>query len=226
MQVHIATDGLPADSPAKPILTRAIQLMRQVTEEGRNAVRGLRSTGSIALNLEHAFARVQEEIAAHAAAQPQPAFRVIVEGQRKPLHPLLRDDIYKIGREALLNAFRHARATNVELELQYSAKQFRVLVRDDGCGIEPHIVKSGRDGHWGLSGMRERAEQIGARLHVYSNPAAGTEVELVVPGEVAFRDYRKSGPGWFGKLKQRGLSRNEQEKEGVANERSTQNSGS
>ena len=226
MQVHVATDGLPADSPAKPILTRAIQLMRQVTDEGRNAVRGLRSTGSIALNLEHAFARVQDEIALSTGAQEQPEFRVIVDGQRKPLHPLLRDDIYKIGREALLNAFRHARAKNVEVELKYSSKQFRILVRDDGCGIEPQIVKSGRDGHWGLSGMRERAEQIGARLHVYSSTAAGTEVELLVPGEVAFQDYRKGRPGWFRKRKLRSQSENEQQRGGVANERSTQNPGS
>jgi signal transduction histidine kinase len=136
---------------------------------------------------------------------------------------LLRDDIYKIGREALINAFRHARAKNVELELKYSARQFRVLVRDDGVGIEPQIVKSGRDGHWGLSGMRERAEQIGARLRVYSNTAAGTAVELMVPGEVAFQDYRTSNLGWFRKLKLRSLSKNERQEGGAANERSTQN---
>src|SRR4029077_11831702 len=107
--------------------------------------------------------------------------------------------VYRIGREALINAFRHARAKNIEVELKYSPRQLRVLVRDDGCGIEPGILQSGRDGHWGLSGMRERAEQIGARLHVYSSGAAGTEVELSVPGHIAFQGHSRHRLRWFGK---------------------------
>src|SRR5262249_54484097 len=131
----------------------------------------------------------------------QPAFRVVVEGQRKSLHPLLRDDVYRIGREAVINAFRHAGARHIEVELKYSSNQLRLLVRDDGRGIEPQIPKSGRDGHWGLSGMRERAEQIGARFHVYSSAAAGTEVELSVPGHTAFQGQAESRSKWFGKRK-------------------------
>jgi signal transduction histidine kinase len=199
MQVHVATDSLPADSPAKPTLTRALQLMRQVIEEGRNAVRGLRSSDSLSLDLEVAFSRVQQEVVPHGSTQEIIGFRVIVEGQQKPLHPLLRDDVYRIGREALINAFRHARARNIEVELKYSPSQLRILVRDDGCGIDPHILKSGRDGHWGLSGMRERAEQIGARLRVYTSVAMGTEVELSVPGHVAFQGHARHGLRWFGK---------------------------
>jgi ligand-binding sensor domain-containing protein len=199
MQVHIATDSLPADSLAKPTLTRALQLMRQVIEEGRNAVRGLRSYGSPSLDLEHALSQVQQEVAPYGSSQQAIGFRVIVEGQQKSLHPLLRDDVYRIGREALINAFRHARAKNIEVELKYSPSQLRVLVRDDGCGIEPNILKTGRDGHWGLFGMRERAEQIGARLHVYSSRAAGTEVELSVPGHVAFQGHFWRGLRWFGR---------------------------
>ena len=199
MQVHVAVDGLPQDSPVKPILTRALQLMRQVVEEGRNAVRGLRSSGSVSHNLEHVFSRVQQELVPDAKGGEQIGFRVIVEGQQQPLHPLLRDDVYRIGREALINAFRHARAKNIEVELKYSPSHLRILVRDDGCGIEPQILTSGRDGHWGLSGMRERAEQIGARLHVYSSATAGTEVELSVPGHVAFEGHSSRGLWWFGK---------------------------
>src|SRR5262245_7389612 len=185
MQVHVAVDSLPGDSQVKPTLTRALQLMRQVIDEGRNAVRGLRSSGSMSLDLEQAFSRVPQDIAQR-SGQQQPEFRVIVEGQQQPLHPLLRDDVYRIGREALINAFRHAHAKHVEIELKYSPTQLRLVVRDDGGGIEPQILKSGRDGHWGLSGMRERAEQIGARLHVYSSAAAGTEAEHSVPGHIAF----------------------------------------
>jgi signal transduction histidine kinase len=189
MQVHVATDSLPPDSQARPTLTRALQLMRQVIDEGRNAVRGLRSSSSASLDLEQAFCQVQQEVLAHAKAGEPAGFRVIVEGQRMPLHPFLRDDIYRIGREALINAFRHAQAKNIEVEVRYSPNELRVMVRDDGCGIDPAVVKSGRDGHWGLPGMRERAEQIGARLHVYSGAAGGTEVELTVPGHVVFRGH-------------------------------------
>ena len=195
MQVHVAADGLPATSPAKPTLTRSLQLMRQVIEEGRNAVRGLRSSTSASLNLEQAFSQVKQEFAPGKAIY----FRVIVEGEQRPLHPLLRDDIYRIGREALINAFRHSRAQKIEVELKYSPSQLHVLVRDDGCGIEQTILKSGRDGHWGLSGMRERAEQMRARLHVYSSPASGTEIELTVPGHVAFKTDPRRASRWFAK---------------------------
>ena len=113
-------------------------------------------------------------------------FRVIVEGQQRPLNPLVRDEVYRIGREALVNAFRHARANTVEVELEYAAKHMRMLVRDDGVGIAPEVLKSGSDGHWGLSGMRERADRIGARFKVFSRAAAGTEVELWIPSHIAW----------------------------------------
>jgi len=198
MQVHVAADSLPVASPAKPMLARSLQLMRQVIDEGRNAVRGLRSSQSTSLNLEQAFLQVKQEFIPDERGNGLIGYRVIVEGEQRPLHPLLRDDIYRIGREALINAFRHSRAEKIEVELKYSSSQFSVLVRDDGCGIEPRILKSGRDGHWGLSGMRERAEQIGARFHVYSSASAGTEIELTVPSHVAFlRDSRHAS--WFAK---------------------------
>ncbi len=188
MQVHVAHDTLPADSPARKTLTRALQLMRQVTDEGRNAVRGLRSSTNTSLDLESALALVEKEFPER-IGEARTGFRVLAEGRRRPLHPLLRDEIYRIGREALLNAFRHARAKNIEVELQYLPNQLRLLVRDDGVGIEPQIIESGRDGHWGLVGMRERAEQIGGRLRVYSRPDGGTEVDLTIPGHIAFREY-------------------------------------
>lgn len=126
-------------------------------------------------------------------------FRVLAEGQGRPLHPLIRDEFYRIGREALTNAFRHADAKHIDIELKYGPKQFRLLVRDDGCGIEPSILQKGRSGHWGLSGMRERAERIGARLHVFSRASAGTEIELSVPARVAFQDESGGFSHWFGK---------------------------
>ncbi len=198
MQVHIAKDILPADSKVKPILTRALELMGQVIEEGRNTVRGLRSSQSVSLDLEQSFARIQQELDP-ASNGTDVDFRVITEGEQRPLHPLLRDEVYRIGREALINAFRHARATQIEVTLRYASNHLRLWVRDDGCGIDPNILRSGREGHWGLSGMRERADRIGARLQLFSSASAGTEVELCVPGRIAFQDQPEGGFGWFRK---------------------------
>jgi signal transduction histidine kinase len=182
MQLHVADDKLPEGSPAKPHVSRVLELMGQVIEEGRNAVRGLRAGGHAPLNLEEALSRVPQEL----AIQNQTAFRVIVEGRPRRLHPVIRDEVYRIGREALANAFRHSRAENIQVEVEYFDKQLRVLISDDGRGIDPQVLLSGREGHWGLTGMRERAERIGASLKVRSRPAAGTEIELIVPGRVAF----------------------------------------
>jgi signal transduction histidine kinase len=194
MQVHVAVDRLPPDSQVKPSLARALDLMGQVIEEGRNAVRGLRSTQSGSLmDLEHAFSRIRDEFIATENDDDPIDFRVITDGKRRPLHPLLRDEVYRIGREALSNAFRHARANKIEIELNYSYSRLRVSIRDNGCGIDPETLDTGRDGHWGLCGMRERAEQIGAQLHLWSGGAGGTEVELSVPGRIAFADQPKSG---------------------------------
>jgi signal transduction histidine kinase len=187
MQLHVAVERLPDDSTAKPPLSRILQLMGQVIEEGRNAVRGLRSSNSDSLDLEQAFSRIRQELAVQNDMGEQIGFRVIVEGRPRSLHPVIRDEVYRIGREALVNAFRHSRAKIIEVEVEYAAKRLRILVRDDGCGISPQVLQSGREGHWGLAGMRERAERIGARLKLRSRVASGTEVELSVPSYVAFQ---------------------------------------
>ena len=182
MQLHVANDHLADDSAAKPMVGRVMQLMGQVIEEGRDAVRGLRSTSGNADDLETAFSRIGQEFATE---EPRD-YRIIVEGAPKQLHPLIRDEAYRIGREALSNAFRHAQASKIEVELDYANKHLRILVRDNGTGIDEKVLQTGREGHWGLAGMRERAESIGARLKVWSRAQAGTEVELVIPGNIAF----------------------------------------
>lgn len=197
MQLHVAAAELPADSPGRPRLGHIQKLMGQVIEEGRNAVRGLRSAGDDSLGLEHAFSKVRQEL----DVGEQAGFRVVVEGGPRPLRPAVRDEVYRIGHEALVNAFRHARAKSIEVEVGYLANGLRVLVSDDGVGIDPEVLRSGRDGHWGLSGMRERAEKIGARLKVRSRAAAGTEVELNVPGRVAFQNQAPRFPRrWLARL--------------------------
>ena len=182
MQLDVALDQLPANSPAKLRLSRVLELMRHVMEEGRNAVRGLRSSNSDSDDLGQAFSQIPQDL----GIEVQIDFRVIVLGSARKLHPLIRDEVYRIGREALVNAFRHSRASCIEIELEYASKRFRIVVRDDGCGIDPQVLHAGREGHWGLPGMRERAERVGARLRVWSRAAAGTEVALSVPNSIAF----------------------------------------
>jgi ligand-binding sensor domain-containing protein/signal transduction histidine kinase len=190
MHLHVAAKHVPGDSLAKPMLGRALKLIGQVIEEGRTAIRGMRDSDRQSLDLEQAFTRVRDELDVQPANGMSPAkeigFRVIIEGHPRALHPILRDEVYRIGREALVNAYRHSGADNIEVEVEYTDKQLRIFVRDDGCGIDPQILSDGRDGHWGLAGMRERAERIGARLRVRSAASSGTEVELSVPGQLAF----------------------------------------
>jgi signal transduction histidine kinase len=124
---------------------------------------------------------------------------VAVDGATRDLHPIVRDEIYKIAAEALRNAFRHAHATRVEVELHYDDEQFRLRVRDDGKGIDPKVLANdGVDGHYGLRGMPERAALIGGKLAVWSEVGAGTEVELRVPGSTVYaRSARRS---WASRL--------------------------
>lgn len=197
MQLHVAADHLPEDSPAKPLLSRVLQLMGQVIEEGRNTLRGLRSSGRDTYNLEQALSHVPQEL----AIQQEIAYRVIVDGQPRALHPVIRDEVYRIGREALVNAFRHAQANSIEVEVEYAPNHLRILIRDDGRGIDPQVLRSGREGHWGLPGMRERSERIGAKLKVWSRSASGTEVELLVPGNIAYPHHHGNGRlSWMRRL--------------------------
>ncbi len=197
MQLHVANDMLEENSPAKPVVNRVVTLMNQVIEEGRDTVRGLRSK-SDSDDLQTALSRIAQEMEIDETKD----FRVIVEGNPRQLHPVIRDEAYRIGREALVNAFRHSHAGKIEVELEYSPKHLRVLVRDDGTGIDPKVLDSGRDGHWGLPGMRERAETIGAKVTVWSRARAGTEIELLIPGHIAYVASGQNRPStWLRKLR-------------------------
>jgi signal transduction histidine kinase/ligand-binding sensor domain-containing protein len=189
MQLDVAEDQLPEDSPTKPVLRRVLQLMGRVTEEGRNALRGLRTADKDSRNLEQAFLRMRQEL----AIDEKIGYRVIAHSVTRPLRPAIRDEVYRIGREALVNAFLHAQANTVEVEVEYASRYLRIMVRDDGCGIDPQVLDGGRQGHWGLPGMRERSEGIGASLRLRSRIGAGTEVELTVPSAIAFED-QSHGP--------------------------------
>jgi signal transduction histidine kinase len=133
-------------------------------------------------DLEVAFSRIRQEAPTEARA----TFRIVREGRPRDLCPVIRREAYRIGHEAVLNAFRHSGASRVEVDLEYSPRQLRITVRDDGKGITPGSFGSGCGGHRGLSAMRDLAERMGAKLKLLSRVAAGTEVELSIPGHIAF----------------------------------------
>ncbi len=176
---------------AKEQLDNAIDRAAKAVTEGRDAVQGLRASTVETNDLASAVNALGEELAADPASHGPTAFRVTVEGNSRDLHPILRDEIYRITAEALRNAFRHARAQIIEVDIRYDDGQFRLRVRDDGKGIDPAVLSGhGREGHFGLAGMRERATGIGGTLAVWSEFEAGTEVELTVP---AAKAYKESG---------------------------------
>jgi signal transduction histidine kinase len=151
--------------------------MQRVIGEGRDALTGLRSSPVESTSLEQAFSGLREEVAPEGPA----CFRVFVKGEPRLLDRNIQDQLYWIGREALVNALHHSEATNIEAEVEYSSRRVRVVVRDNGRGIDTKMVRSGRPAHWGLPGMHERAEAIGARLRIWSRLGAGTEVEISAP---------------------------------------------
>lgn len=203
MQIAVAVEQLPADSPAKPQFKRIVKTIGKVIEEGRNTVQGLRSSNENDFaNLERQFAELREDL----DADGQMDFRIIVEGLPKPLCPAIADEVYHICREAVVNAFRHSKAAKIEVEIEYAMREFRIAVRDDGIGIDSQIIESGREKHWGLSGMKERTEKIGAKLKVLSRADAGTEIELSVPNNIAFETQNSVQPfKWLKKLNPRRL---------------------
>ena len=172
---------------AKEQIDSAIEHAAKAITEGRDAVQGLRASTIERNDLAIAIRNLGDELESHASAPRPPGFSVAVEGETRDLHPIVRDEIYKIAAEALRNAFRHADAGRVEVEIHYDDEQFRLRVRDDGKGIDPAVLANqGLDGHYGLRGMPERAALIDGKLAVWSEVAAGTEVELRLPARRAY----------------------------------------
>jgi len=206
LRFQSARDFLPAQ-PAKAVeaLDGALDRADQAIAEGRDAIQNLRLSTTVSLELAEAITALAEELKSGDGERSSAMFRMSVEGSPRALRPIVRDDIHRIAREALRNAFRHAQADHIEAEVTYGARELRLRIRDDGRGLDPQHLSDGRVRHWGLAGMRERAVQIGAQLNLWSEPGAGTEVELRVPGTIAyaapidgggvFRMSRKQGSG-------------------------------
>ena len=186
MLLDQAVEQAPADSPCKAVLSRALGLVRQAIDEGRKAIRGLPRASGAPVSLEEAFSKLLEQVIPGQGAQIQ----IFVQGRTRTLDPAIREQLFLIGREAVTNALRHSRATNIEVEIQYLCDLLEVLVRDNGCGIKSKVIQEESDSHWGLRGMRQRAENIGAEFEVCSQIGAGTEVRVAIPVGDAIRTTR------------------------------------
>jgi len=177
---------------ATQALDTALIRAEQALDESRHSIQGLRPGLSAENDLDQMLITTGQELASSNHAEDgSPRFEVIVEGERRGLSPIIQDEISRIARELLRNAFRHAHAHEIEVEMRYQNDVFRLIVRDDGKGIDPKILQDGgRPGHWGLPGVQERARGIGARLEFLSEAGAGTEIRLTLPAAVAYERPR------------------------------------
>jgi signal transduction histidine kinase/ligand-binding sensor domain-containing protein len=200
LQLEVVSQ-IQMDQPieAKRRLDKTIARGAQAVTEGRDAVQGLRDSTVQNNDLAWAINALGEELAGNTGTHTPPVFRVAIEGEPRDLHPLLRDEIYRIAAEGLRNAFRHAQAKHVEVELRYDDREFRLRVRDDGRGMDPVVISGqGHKGHYGLPGMRERAKLAGGKLDIWSEIDAGTEVELCISAAMAYATRTKRS--WLSEL--------------------------
>ena len=186
MKFHAVTYQLSDRPELQRTLKTVIDQARQAVTEGRDAVQGLRSSTVVTNDLARAVRMLGAELADQGDSK-SPEFRVDVEGTARDLAPILRDDVYRIAGEAVRNAFHHAKATRIEVEIRYDQRQLRLRVRDDGKGIDPEVLEAGaRAGHYGLPGLQERAKLVSGRLTVRSEPSSGTEIQLTIPASVVY----------------------------------------
>jgi signal transduction histidine kinase/ligand-binding sensor domain-containing protein len=187
LRFHALTFKLPERSEFRADLEAAIEQARKAVTEGRDAVQGLRSSTLITNDLARSIGLLTEGLRSEQADGKCPEFRVQVEGKTRDLPPLVRDEVYRIGAEAVSNAFRHGSARRIEVDIHYDKRQFALRVRDNGKGIDPHVLEEGgRVGHHGLPGMHERARLAGGKLTVWSELDSGTEIELTIPAVLAY----------------------------------------
>jgi PAS domain S-box-containing protein len=187
LRFQVARDMLPLQlEEAMQALDGALSMADEAIAESRDAIQDLRSEPFERVDLTHLLTAISEELAESQDVDP-PTFSVTVEGDRRTLVPVLQDEIYRIGRELLRNAFRHSGARHVDAEILYDEQLLRLRIRDDGKGIAPQVLEDGgRAGHWGLIGIRERAKRMAAQLDFWSEAGVGTEVQLTLPASVAY----------------------------------------
>jgi signal transduction histidine kinase/streptogramin lyase len=180
LRLQVVNEMMPPGA-VKNELEEALEIGDGAILEGRQTVQDLRSAVTTS-DLAGAIEAVGDELASRDGA----SFRLVVEGPVRDLNPIIRDEVYSIAREALRNAFAHARATHIDAEITFDERLLQLRVRDDGKGIAPDIAGQGRAGHYGLAGMQERARWMGAKLAILSGAGTGTEIHLSVGGSIAY----------------------------------------
>ena len=202
LRFNTATSQLKKDEPARIIFEETLKQSDQVMLEGRELVLDLRAFASEPQDLPTALADYGKSMQVDYPCE----FVVAVNGNIRPLNSMVCDELIKIGKEVLSNAFRHSGAPRIEAELNYGPSELQLRFRDNGTGIDPKILKDGsREGHWGLPGLRERARNIAARLEIWSRAGAGAEVEVRLSADVAYAQNRPRGMAaklrdlWFGR---------------------------
>lgn len=187
LRFYAAVEKMQADDPRRQELEQTIKRADQVLLEGRERVRHLR-TADDRSDLPAALRQVGEELAQGRTAK----FRMIVEGTARELHAIVFEELMWVGREALINAFTHAEARQVVVEISYHWRELRLQISDDGRGLPDDVaVKGGKTDHFGLIGIRERVNRIRGRLTLRSRHGNGTVLTVVVPAAIAYKDNRQ-----------------------------------
>jgi signal transduction histidine kinase/ligand-binding sensor domain-containing protein len=196
LQIEVTDELVPADSPAKQSLERALRLCKSALEAGRRALNDLRSAPLSAGDLVKSFSELADEFAGDAGT----LIDVVVEGRERPLNAMTGNDVMQVGRQAIANALQHAHARKIHVLLSYGERLLQIQVQDNGCGMDEDSLNSPCPGHYGIAGMKERAERLGGSLSIGSVVGEGTEVNLAVPANLA---YQGSEPGSASRLAQK-----------------------
>src|SRR5712692_5692752 len=184
LQIEVTDELLPADFPAKQSLARALGLCKSALEAGRRALNDLRSAPLNSADLVKSFSQLANESAGKGGTK----IDVIVEGRERPLNATVGNDVLQVGGQAIANALQHANARNIHVLLSYGDQHLRIRVQDNGSGINEEILNLGRPAHYGIVGMKERAERLGGSISIRSRVGEGTEVDLSVPAQLLYRD--------------------------------------
>jgi len=184
LQIEVTDELLPPDLPAKQPLQKALRLSKSALNEGRSALNDLRALSLSADDIVKGFSQTADGLRKEGAGE----MSILVEGRERRLNPVTGNDVLQIGRQAIANAFQHAQAEKIRVLLSYGKGELRISVQDNGCGVDEDTITSGRPGHHGIRGMRERAERIGGTLSIRSGKGQGTEVDLSVPADLVYQN--------------------------------------
>ena len=188
LRMQGVSKNMPVQDPLRKMMEEVLDRGDEVLREARQRVRNLRRRTTDENELPDRLTKCGQELSKDHAA----TFTLAIVGEPKILESTVQDEAYRIAAEALTNAFRHASASKIEAEVTFDSSSLRIRVRDNGVGIDEAVRSNGHPGHWGLAGMRERAEAIRAQFNIWSRESAGTEVELVIQAAIAYpRDQRK-----------------------------------